>query len=73
LRHAGLTRYPRPMTDLTQLEERIAHLTRMVDDLSDVIARQDRTIAALVARVTHLSERDAARDTPEANQRPPHW
>jgi SlyX protein len=61
------------MTDLTRLEERIAHLTRTVDDLSDVIARQDRTIAALVARVAHLSERDAAREPADPNQRPPHW
>ena len=61
------------MTDLTHLEERIAHLTRTVDELSDVIARQDRAIAALVARVTHLSEREADAQAPSPNQRPPHW
>jgi len=29
---------------MTDLEEKLAHLIRAVDDLSDVIARQDREI-----------------------------
>ena len=67
------------MTDLTAFEERIAHLTRTVDDLSDVVARQEREIALLTRRVMLLIEREVDRDagdagqTPAANQRPPHW
>ncbi len=65
------------MTDLTPLEERIAHLTRVVEDLSDVVTRQEREIALLTRRVAQLIERDqdrdAAGDAPAANQPPPHW
>ena len=65
------------MTDPTALEERIAHLTRSVDDLSDIVARQEREIAVLQRRVQMLMEREAEReaalDAPPANQRPPHW
>jgi len=60
------------------LEERIAHLTRSVDDLSDVVARQAREIERLSRRVGLLMEREAAREAegggvPLADQRPPHW
>ena len=67
------------MTDLTAFEERIAHLARTVDDLSDVVARQEREIALLTRRVMLLIEREVDRDAgdagsaPAANQRPPHW
>ena len=66
------------MTDLTALEERIAHLMRTVDDLSDVVAGQARDIAVLQRRVQMLMEREAEREgmgqeAPPANQRPPHW
>lgn len=67
------------MTDQTALEERIAHLTRMVEDLSDVVARQERDIALLTRRVALLIEREVDREAgdsgnaPAANQRPPHW
>jgi SlyX protein len=67
------------MTDTTPLEERIAHLQRMVDDLSDTVARQDREIAELTRRVTLLMTREAEREVadggtvPLADQRPPHW
>ena len=67
------------MTDLTPLEERIAHLTRMVDDLSDVVARQEGDIARLTRRVQLLIDREASRAyenddaAPLADQRPPHW
>ena len=64
--------------DRTALEERIAHLERAVEDLSDVIARQDRELAVLTRRVQMLMQRAAeqeadARDAPPANQKPPHW
>ena len=64
--------------DPTLLEERIAHLTRMVEDLSDEVARQSREIERLMARVGLLMEREAEREAaggslPLADQRPPHW
>lgn len=46
---------------MTDIEEKLAHLIRAVDDLSDVIARQDREIDWLRARVQMLLEREAAR------------
>lgn len=60
------------------LEERIAHLIRAVDDLSDVVARQDGEITRLSRRVQMLMEREAERElmageAPPANQPPPHW
>jgi SlyX protein len=59
------------------LEERIAHLTRAVEDLSDVVTRQSAEIDRLT-RLTQLlaereADREAAGDAPAANQRPPHW
>ncbi|WP_093991337.1 SlyX family protein [Flavimaricola marinus] len=67
------------MTDPTIYEERLAHLIRTVDELSDVVARQDREIAVLTRRVEMLMQREAERETdasgtvPLADQRPPHW
>ena len=68
------------MTDrLTLLEETLAHLGRTVDELSEVIARQDSEIAALNRRLSRLIEREAERqadqgtEIPLADQRPPHW
>ncbi len=46
---------------MEKLEEQIAHLTRTVEDLSDVIARQDTEIALLTRRVQMLMEREAGR------------
>ncbi len=65
------------MSDLTALEERVAHLIRAVDDLSDVVARQAGEIAALQRRVARLTEREAEREAEAARaapvERPPHW
>lgn len=60
------------------LEERIAHLTRAVDDLSDIVMAQGRELDRLTRLVGLLAAREAEReaaagDAPEANQRPPHW
>jgi SlyX protein len=60
------------------LEEQVAHLTRMVEDLSDVVTRQGREIANLSRRVGLLLEREAEREAeggtiPLADQKPPHW
>jgi SlyX protein len=68
------------MTDRLQAaEEQIAHLTKAVDDLSEVAARQGREIDMLTRRVAMLMAREAERETdgdsgvPLADQRPPHW
>ena len=67
------------MDKLQRLEEGIAHLTRMVEDLSDVVARQEREIVRLKSRVGMLLEREAEREAadgssiPLADQKPPHW
>jgi len=62
----------------TLFEEKLAHLTRTVEDLSDVVARQDTEIALLTRRVAMLMEREGERDALEGNvtvgdQRPPHY
>ena len=51
--------------DLTQLEETVAHLTRVTDELSDVIARQEGEIAVLKRRVEMLMRREAEREASE--------
>jgi SlyX protein len=66
------------MDRVEALEERVAHLMRAVEDLSDVVARQAREIEVLQRRVQMLMEREAEREAlagtaPEANVRPPHW
>jgi SlyX protein len=64
---------------MTDLEERIAHLTRMVEDLSDVVARQASEIEVLERRVGMLmrraaeSEVEAGGTVPLGDERPPHW
>jgi len=61
------------------IEEQIAHLTRIVDDLSEVVARQERELALMTRRVQLLLEREAAREVdqggsvPLGDERPPHW
>ena len=65
------------MSGMVELEERIAHLTRAVEDLSAVVARQDTELVVLARRVQMLMEREAEREVygeaPEANVKPPHW
>jgi SlyX protein len=67
------------MTDTTQLEEQIAHLTRAVEELSDIVARQETELSLASRRLAMLMEREAGRDldaggtVPLADQRPPHW
>jgi len=64
---------------LLALEELVAHLTRVVDELSDVVARQDRELDRMLYRVQMLMEReaertlDASNEIPLADQKPPHW
>ncbi|RMC37688.1 SlyX family protein [Paracoccus alkanivorans] len=64
---------------IEHLEEALAHLTRLTDDLSEVIARQDAEIARLTRLVEMLMRAEAEREAdtgstvPLADQRPPHW
>ncbi|MDU8912052.1 SlyX family protein [Aestuariicoccus sp. MJ-SS9] len=61
------------------LEERLAHLIRTVEDLSDTVARQDREIEVLTRRLALLMEREAQREAEGTggivlgDERPPHY
>lgn len=67
------------MADQIQIEEQFAHLTKVVEELSDVAARQESEIETLKRRVQLLMAREADREydsggsVPLADQRPPHW
>lgn len=62
---------------MEQLEERIAHLIRAVEDLSDVVTAQGREVDRLTRMVALLAQREAEREdageAPAANAPPPHW
>lgn len=67
------------MSDIMHLEEQIAHLTRTVEELSDIVARQETELGLAQRRLAVLMEREAGREmdaggtVPLADQRPPHW
>lgn len=68
------------MTDsIEALEERIAHLQRNVDDLSDVVTAQGQEMDKLRARVDMLMRREANREQDAgggsyfSDERPPHY
>ncbi len=69
------------MTDirLQTLEEKIADLLKTTEDLSDVVARQEREIAILTHRVQMLMEREGERESQGGggivlgDERPPHY
>ena len=67
------------MSDLGPIEERLAHLERVSDELSEVVARQDADIARLTRRVEMLLAREVERSLdqgatiPLGDQKPPHW
>ncbi len=64
---------------MQHLEEKIAHLTRTVDDLSMVVAKQQDEIDRLTRRVAMLMQREAERAQEGSggvilgNERPPHY
>ncbi len=64
---------------MQHLEEQIAHLTRVVDDLSDVVARQQGEIDRLTRRVEMLGARESERENAASggvilgDERPPHY
>ena len=67
------------MAERIELEERLAHLERANEELSDEVARQASVIAQLERRVEMLLAREAEREAeaggaiPLADQKPPHW
>jgi len=68
------------LTDRVQkLEETVAHLGRVVEELSDVVARQEDEITRLKRRQGMLMQREAEREAAEGSgvqlgdERPPHW
>lgn len=64
---------------MQELEEQLAQLLRTVDELSDVIARQDKDIAMLTRRVDMLMQREGEREAEASggivlgDERPPHY
>lgn len=64
---------------MQHLEEQIAHLTRTLHDLSDVVARQENEIATLTRRVAMLMRREGEREASETgsvaltDEKPPHY
>ncbi len=64
---------------MDKLEEQIAHLTRAVEDLSDIVARQESEIVTLNRRVFMLMQREGEREASGAggvalgDERPPHY
>lgn len=62
-----------------KIEERLAHLERLTDDLNEVVARQTKEIELLTRRVAMLMEREAAREADSGggvvlgDERPPHY
>ena len=61
------------------LEERLAYLEKLCDELSDVVAKQGKEIEVLTRRVAMLMEREAVRDAEGTggvvigDERPPHY
>ena len=64
---------------MQHMEERLAHLTRTVEELSDVVAHQQAEIDRLTRRVQMLLEREASREAEGSggvvlgDERPPHY
>lgn len=64
---------------MEKLEEQIAHLSRMVDDLSDVVTQQQKEIDTLTRRVQMLMQREGQREADggtavfTGDERPPHY
>jgi len=64
---------------MSKVEEDMAHLTRMVEDLSDIVAKQAEEIVTLNRRVHMLMQREGERDASQGggvvvgDERPPHY
>jgi len=60
------------------IETKLAHVEHTVNELNDVIARQQSEIAMLRARLRQLAERLAGFEAPQgasatADEKPPHY
>lgn len=66
-------------TRITALEEQVSYLTKTVEELSDIVANQERMLELAERRLGMLMEAEALRQSetdgsmPLADQRPPHW
>lgn len=62
---------------LTDLEVRLAHQERTIEELSDVVATQGRAVDLLTERVRLLTERvrelESWRPSPADDRPPPHY
>ncbi|MBT8155684.1 SlyX family protein [Epibacterium ulvae] len=65
---------------MQHLEEKIAHLTRSLDEVSDIVTRQQQDIDRLKMRIQMLMEREAGREAEGGgggvvfgDERPPHY
>ena len=64
---------------MQHLEEKIAHLTRTLDEVSDIVTQQQKDIDKLNHRVRMLMEREAGREAEGGggvvfgDERPPHY
>ncbi|WP_413720485.1 SlyX family protein [Silicimonas sp. MF1-12-2] len=62
-----------------RIEERLAHLERLADELNEIVARQGQEIDLLTRRVEMLMQREAAREQEGGggvvlgDERPPHY
>jgi SlyX protein len=62
-----------------RIEERLAHLERLADELNEIVARQGQEIDLLTRRVEMLMQREAAREQESGggvvlgDERPPHY
>lgn len=64
--------------DRSDIEEELAHLRRMVEDLNGVVVAQGREIDRLSARLARLTEAAAEAEAERSggvvlSDRPPHW
>jgi SlyX protein len=64
---------------IERAEEQIAHLSKAIEELSDVALEQSRRIERLERQLGLMMEREAEREfdsggsVPLADQKPPHW
>ena len=62
-----------------RIEERLAHLERLADELNEIVARQGQEIDLLTRRVEMLMQREAGREQEGGggvvlgDERPPHY
>lgn len=64
---------------MQNIEEQIAHLTRTVEELNEIVTAQQAEIDRLTRRVAMLMEREAAREAEGTgghvfgDEQPPHY